>query len=108
TGSAVSDTASGVSVVHVWNGGTASVSNGVSWGYYDGPSLKSATPGSEIIDDVGNAENWKVGSLADRGNVISLAGGPSGIFLAEQPPAGSSDPYGLLLRAFEGGTTAFG
>jgi hypothetical protein len=107
TSSAVSDTAAGVSVVHVWDGGTASSSNGVSWGYYKGPALKSAST-SDVISDVGDAGNWQVGSLADRGTGISLAGGPSGIFLAEQPPAGSTDPYGLQLRAFEGGTTAFG
>jgi hypothetical protein len=107
TSSAVSDTAAGVSVVHVWDGGTASAPGGASWGYYDGPALNAASNFSTVIDDVGSASNWKVGSLADGGTGLSLVGGPAGIFLAEKPRAGSGLADGLLVRTFEGGTTGF-
>jgi len=103
--SAVSDTASGVSLVHAWSGASAKRGdldqNSTGYAYYGGPGLKGASA-AQAVADADDASNYKVGVIDDHVSRDSLAAGPRGTFLFESPLPTRSTRNDITVRAWSG------
>lgn len=103
--SAVSDTASGVSLVHAWSGASAKRGdldqNSTGYAYYSGPGLNGASP-AQTVADADNASNYTVGVIDDHVSWDALAAGPRGIFLFENPLPTRSSRNDVTVRTWSG------
>jgi hypothetical protein len=103
--SAVGDTASGISIMHAWSGASPmkyrSDQNSTGYAYYSGPGLRGASP-AQVVADADSASNYTVGVVYDHVSWASLAGGPQGTFLFENPLPTRSAPNEVTVRKWSG------
>jgi hypothetical protein len=108
--SAVADTASGISILHAWSGASPmkyrSDHNSTGYAYYSGPGLQGASP-AQVVADADSASNYTVGVVFDDVSWASLAGGPQGTFLFENPLPTRSAPNEVTVRKWSS-DNAFG